>query len=155
MLGLTSVALTACGFRLRGTAEIPFASLYLGAGEGSSLGNELRRNLRTSAELRIVNEPSHAEALLDILSETRSKEVLSVNRDGQAREYTLYYRVGVRVHNGKGRDFISATTITLKRDISFNEDARLAKESEETLLYRDMQTDMVQQLLRRLSAIQR
>ena len=36
---------------------------------------------------------------------------------------------------------------------SFNEDATLAKEAEEGLLFRDMQSDMVQQILRRLSLI--
>ena len=41
----------------------------------------------------------------------------------------------------------------LTRDISFN-DQVLAKEAEEVLLYRDMQTDMVQQIVRRLSAAQ-
>ncbi|HJW54370.1 MAG TPA: LPS assembly lipoprotein LptE, partial [Burkholderiaceae bacterium] len=45
------------------------------------------------------------------------------------------------------------TDITLKRDISFNESAVMAKENEEALLYRDMQSDLVQQLLRRLHAI--
>jgi LPS-assembly lipoprotein len=148
-------SLSACGFRPRGSADIPFATLFLGVSEGSGLGNELRRNLRSSAKVQLVNDVKAAEARLDILSEAREKEVLSVNRDGRAREYTLRYRLNFRVHDGKGREFIPATDITLKRDITFNEDARLAKESEEALLYRDMQTDMVQQLLRRLAAIQK
>jgi LPS-assembly lipoprotein len=147
--------LSACGFRPRGSADIPFATLFLGVAEGSGLGNELRRNLRSSAKVQVVGEVKAAEARLDILSEAREKEVLSVSREGRAREYTLRYRVNFRVHDGKGREFIPASEITLKRDITFNEDARLAKESEETLLYRDMQTDMVQQLLRRLAAIQK
>ena len=54
---------------------------------------------------------------------------------------------------GKGHDFIEPSTLTLKRDVSFNEDATLAKEAEEGLLFRDMQSDMVQQILRRLSLI--
>jgi LPS-assembly lipoprotein len=41
----------------------------------------------------------------------------------------------------------------LRRDYSFNDQEQLSKESEEALLYRDMQTDAVQQLLRRLQAI--
>ena len=153
MTGLS--LLSACGFRPRGSADIPFTTLFLGATEGSGLGNELRRNLRSSAKVQLVDDVKAAEARLDILSEAREKEVLSVNREGRAREYTLRYRVNFRVHDGKGREFIPATEITLKRDITFNEDARLAKESEEALLYRDMQTDMVQQLLRRLAAIQK
>ncbi len=153
MTGLS--LLSACGFRPRGSADIPFTTLFLGATEGSGLGNELRRNLRSGTKVQLVDDVKAAEARLDILSEAREKEVLSVNREGRAREYTLRYRVNFRVHDGKGREFIPVTEITLKRDITFNEDARLAKESEEALLYRDMQTDMVQQLLRRLSALQK
>lgn len=48
---------------------------------------------------------------------------------------------------------MTITKITQQRDITFNESAALAKEAEEILLYRDMQNDIVQQMLRRLAAI--
>ena len=44
------------------------------------------------------------------------------------------------------------TSITLTRDITFADTDVLAKESEEQLLFRDMQSDMVQQIMRRLAA---
>ena len=40
-----------------------------------------------------------------------------------------------------------------QQDVSYNESAALAKEAEEQLLYRSMQTDIVQQLMRRLAAV--
>lgn len=153
LLLATAVPLAGCGFRLRGAAEIPFRSLYLGVSVVSGLGLELRRNLRSSSDVRLVDDPKEAEARLDVLAEQRDKEVLSINSAGRAREYTLRYRVTYRVSDGKGRDFIAPNQIALSRDISFNEDATLAKEAEEALLYRDMQSDMVGQILRRLSAI--
>jgi LPS-assembly lipoprotein len=48
---------------------------------------------------------------------------------------------------------IAPSDVLQQRDISFNESAVLAKEAEEGLLYRDMQSDIVQQLLRRLAAV--
>ena len=150
--GLSS-ALSGCGFKLRGSAELPFRTLYLNVAESSGLGTELRRNLRSSSNVRLVTDAKEAQAQFQLLNEAREKEVLSVNSDGRAREYTLRYRISFRLHDGKGRDLIAPTEVALKRDITFNEDARLAKESEEALLYRDMQTDMVQQILRRLSAL--
>ena len=48
---------------------------------------------------------------------------------------------------------LAPTLITLKRDISYNSSQELSKDAEEVLLYRDMQSDMVQQILRRLAAI--
>ena len=54
----------------------------------------------------------------------------------------------------QGQELIGPIEISQQRDISFNESAVLAKEAEEGLMYRDMQSDIVQQLLRRLAAWQ-
>jgi LPS-assembly lipoprotein len=47
---------------------------------------------------------------------------------------------------------VPQNSLELTRDISFNDAQVLAKEAEEELLFRDMQNDMVQQILRRLAA---
>ena len=67
-------------------------------------------------------------------------------------EYQLRYRVGFRVTDPKGQVYVPTSEILLTRDIAFNDAQVLSKESEESLLYRDMQSDMVQQILRRLVA---
>ena len=148
-----AVPLAGCGFRLRGSAQIPLESLYLNVPENSALGNELRRNLRAASNVRIVDDPQQAQARFELMLENREKEVLSINSAGRAREYTLRYRIKYRVHDGQGTEFVAPSELTLKRDISFNEEATLAKEAEEALLFRDMQTDMVQQIMRRLTLI--
>jgi len=58
------------------------------------------------------------------------------------------------VHDRKGREYIPLTTLLQVRDILFNDSIVLAKESEEQLLYQDMQRDMVQQIMRQLAAAQ-
>ena len=152
----STVMLSACGFKLRGSVlgtNLPFKTIYLGVSDSSALGVELRRYIRSSGELQIVPNKEDAEAILDILSETRDKQILSLNSQGRVREYLLNYRVTIRVRDNKNVDLLPATQLALKRDISYNEEFVLAKESEEALLYRDMQSDLVQQILRRLSAI--
>ena len=69
--------------------------------------------------------------------------------------YQLRYRVGFRVHDGKGGEFLPADLVVLTRDVTFNDSDVLSKETEEQLLYRDMQFDMVQQIMRRLGAAHR
>jgi len=59
----------------------------------------------------------------------------------------------LRLRDARGRELIEATELLQQRDISFNESAVLAKEAEETLLYNDMRTDLVQQVMRRLAAV--
>ena len=49
---------------------------------------------------------------------------------------------------------IVSIEITLRRDMTYDDTQVLAKESEEALLYEDMKSDAVQQVLRRLSVVQ-
>jgi len=148
---LLCLLVAACGFQLRGTADVPFESIYVPQAAGG-IGLELKRSIQAGTRAKVVDDPKQAAAILEFTEETRLKEILSLTGQGRVREYLLRYRVGFRVHDGKGKDFVPANTVMLLRDISFNDADVLAKESEEQLLYRDMQTDMVQQILRRLAA---
>lgn len=153
----TAATLAACGFQLRGAnggGALPFQSIFLQFTEASTLGTELRRYIRNSSDTKVVAVQKQAQVILEVLSETREKSVLSLNTQGRVREYTLHYKLNFRVTNNDGKELLATTEISLKRDISFNESQILAKESEEALLYRDMQTDLVQQILRRLAAIE-
>jgi LPS-assembly lipoprotein len=153
-LFLVCLALAGCAFHLRGTANVPFETLYLpGATGGIAL--DLKRNIQAGTRAKVVDDIKKADAVMQFTEETRAKEILSLTGTGRVREYQLRYRVGFRVHDGKGGDYVPQTTIQLTRDISFNDSAILAKEAEEGLLYRDMQTDMVQQIMRRLAAAQK
>ena len=143
-----------CGFRLRGTAEVPFQTLYL-PGATSGIALDLKRNIQAGTNAKVVDDAAKAEAVLEFTEEARQKEVLSLTGTGRVREFQLRYRVGFRVHDGKGNNFVPPNTIQLTRDVTFNDSEILAKEQEEQLLYRDMQTDMVQQILRRLAAAKR
>jgi LPS-assembly lipoprotein len=142
--------LAGCGFHLRGAVNLPFSSLYVNVSNASQFGHELKRALRAS-DVRLTDNPKEAAATLSILSELREREILSLGGQGRVREYQLRYRVAYQVTDAK-RVITPPTQIVLRRDISFNDAEVLAKESEEALLYRDMQLDAVQQLLRRLEA---
>jgi LPS-assembly lipoprotein len=154
LIALVALAAAGCGFQLRGTAELPFESIHVpGATGGIAL--DLRRNIQSGTHTKVVDDPKQAQAILQFTQETRQKEILSFTVTGRVREFRLNYRVGFRVHDGKGGDYVPATLVALARDITFNDSDVLAKENEEQLLYRDMQYDMVQQIMRRLAAAQK
>jgi LPS-assembly lipoprotein len=145
------VTLAGCGFRLRGTAEVPFETLYL-PNSDSGIALDLRRYVQAGTRARVVDDPKQAEAILAFTEENREKNILSLTSAGRVSEFQLKYRVGFRVHDGKGGDYVPQTSIALTRDITFSDTDVLAKEAEEQLLFRDMQSDMVQQIMRRLAA---
>lgn len=140
-----------CGFALRGTATLPFKTLYIGLSDTNELGAQLRRYIRSTTDTQVVEDPRQAQAQLQVLQEVRERSILSLDASGRVREFELRYLFTFRVHDGKDHEFIAPTTITLKRDLTFNDSATLAKDNEAALLYRDMQNEVIQQLLRRMS----
>ena len=153
---LAMLVLSACGFRLRGTGpqpELPFKTLFVSVAETSPIGVQLRRNLDVMRNIQIVTDRNLADAALEVLNEGKDKQVLSLNSQGRVREYTLLYRLNFRVVDKEGRQLLAPTELVIRRIQSFNENQVLAKEAEEATLFREMQSDLVQQVLRRVSAI--
>ena len=149
-----AAALQGCGFALRSSQNFAFETVAVTPEKGKGLAAELVRYL--GARVRpLVPEAGGAppDAVIDILQDAREKTVVGVNASGQVRELQLRLRVRFRLRTPAGAELIAPTEVLLQRDISFNETAVLAKEAEEGLLYRDMQTDVVQQLVRRLAAV--
>ncbi len=168
--------LAACGFKLRGSAELPgyklpFSTIALSLAPTSEFYALLKRNIEASSPGTRVVDAKDAEAILTVLADTNVKNILSLNAAGRAREYQLVRSFAFRVHANVAAatpaaqvkytdarpevvatEYIAPSTITLRRDITFSDDLVLSKESEEALLQRDMQIDLVQQLMRRLAA---
>ena len=151
-----TLLLAGCGFQLRGAPDLAFSSLFVNVSDTSPLGTELKRNIGSLGTVQLVRDATQrdsAQAVLDILSEQREKTVVGVNASGQVREFQLRVRVRFQLRTPQGKELIAPTEMLQQRDISFNESAVLAKEAEEAFLYRDMQTEIVQQLMRRLAAV--
>lgn len=152
LLAVFLSTLAACGFHLRGSGVgIPYKTLYV-AGADQTILNDLRRTIRGSANTQLVDDPKAAEAVLQILSETREKRILSLTNAGRVREFQLVYTVGFSLSAG-GKELIPPEMMVLRRDYLYDENQILAKENEEAVLNRDMQRDAVQQILRRINAV--
>ena len=143
--------LTACGFQLRGSYELPFDSLYLAIPESAQLHAVLKRNIEASSKTRVSSDAQTAQATLTILGDAQTKVILSLSSRGRVSEYQLLRTFTFRVHDLTGRDFVPQTTVVIRRDMTFSDQQVLAKEAEEVLLRRDMETDLVQQVMRKLA----
>lgn len=142
-----------CGFQLRGAYALPYESMYLALPDYSDLGAGLKRNINASGGTRLTDRPEDAEAIFQPTGEAREKLILSLSGTGRVRELRLRYRFGYRVVDAKGQNLIPPGEVEMTRDMTYDDSNILSKEQEEVLLWRDMQGDMVQQLLRRLAAV--
>ena len=128
---ILAAALTGCGFHLRGvgSGNLPYKTMYIAMPETAEVNIWLQRYV------------------------SRQKTILSVNAQGRVREYRLQLDYRFRVVNQKGQVLVPPNEINLTRDITFDDSNVLAKDLEEGLLWRDMNNDLVNQIMRRLSII--
>jgi LPS-assembly lipoprotein len=151
-LVVSASLLAACGFQLRGTAALPFSSLYVQAAPTSVFATQFKRAVVAGSDTRIAERADEAQVILQILGELQEKQILSLSGGGRVSEFQLRYRVSFRLTDSKNREHIPASEIVLRRDYAYSDNQALASESEEALLYRDMRNDAVSQLMRRLQA---
>jgi LPS-assembly lipoprotein len=153
LIGLVvGVLLSACGFHLRGTASLPQESLYISGPAYSAFANDLKRAIRAGTTTRIADDAAEADATIFILGENRAKLILTLTQQGTVREFQLRYSIVYRLADKAGKEITPPSEIVLVRSYVYNDQNVLAAESEEALLYHDMQQDAVQQLLRRLAS---
>ena len=149
----SAAALAGCGFQLRRPPELNFQSIALtGFAPRSPLAEELRRQLLL--QVRVLDAPDKAQVVLHALEDQRERSVVASTSAAQVRELQLRLKLNFRAHTPGGRELIPRSELLLQRDMSYSENAALAKEFEEAELFRELQADLVGQVLRRLAAIQ-
>ena len=149
-----ALLLSGCGFRLRGEATLPFESIYVQGAAASPFTIQLKRSITSGTQARITDKPEDAQVVLQIMNEQQEKEILALSGGGRVREFYLRYRVTYRLTDGKRTtEYIAPSAIVLRRELTYSDVEALAKESEEMLLFRDMQTDAARQLLFRLQVV--
>lgn len=157
LLLLSALLAGACGFKLRGDQRFTFATLHSGFATYSEMGAQFRRIVRLSESTRLVDSPKDAQARLEIIREVRDREIVGLSTTGRPREIQLRLRLSFRLVSALSDDpvrvLIPESEIVLRRDVTTSDQQFAAKQQEEELLYQEMQSDMVQQLLRRLAAV--
>lgn len=156
-IAIFTLAITACGFHLREEVRLPSGMQRLviqGADSFSPLGRDLRKAL-TRAGAQVVEGSAEHSAVLRIGSNTFKTDVLSVGGNARANEYTIRYHVEFDVVDASGKSLLPMQTIELSRDFTFDASQALGIAAEQDLLTKELQSDMVQTILRRLDAIGR
>ncbi len=149
-----AAVIAGCGFQLRGSnSNLPYKTLYIALPETADVRIWLQRYIGATGQTKIVDNAKDAEAVFQQLQDGRIKTILSVNAQGRVTEYRLQLNYHFRLVDAKGRELVAPNEINLSRDISYSDSNVLAKDLEEGLLWRDMNNDLVNQIVRRLSLI--
>ncbi len=148
-----ALALAGCGFELRRPPALTFRTIALsGFPPRSPLADELKRAL-ARADVAVLDKPAEAQVVLKVLTEERGKSVVASTSAAQVREFTLRLKFGFSAATPAGRELIAPAELLLSRDLSYSEAFGLAKQQEEEDLFREMQSDVVLQVVRRLASV--
>jgi LPS-assembly lipoprotein len=149
---ILSVIVSACGFHLRG--QLPLSEtvnvLYVDAEEGE-FKSQLLDSLQSSGA-KIVDDPAASKAILQISDEYTEREALTVDTDGKASSYKLYYTIEYIVADAE-QEVLKEGSVVEERQYSFEIGQAVRQESEEAELADEMRKELVIKLIRQLGAI--
>ncbi len=149
---LLALALTACGFHLRQPSPIAFKTVHI---KGTTLINKALKKSLQEQGIRVVESADDAELQLELLREENERRILSLSGTGVVREFELYYRIQYRTKMADEPTWALPLTMEGRRDYTYNDANLLAKQAEEKLLAESMQVDVLNGILRRLSALKK
>ncbi|MDP4909404.1 MAG: LPS assembly lipoprotein LptE [Burkholderiaceae bacterium] len=169
LLGLMTVLLAGCGFKMQGVTPMPFDSLNITIPQNSQFGADVRRAIRAASpgiviieptaakpivpgEKRTIDPKTIAQAKLEQVSEVRTSRIVSLNARGKPEEFELTLVYTFRLVTAKNQIILPNTTLSAARAMPFDERVVQAKEGEAVTLYRDMQKSLVSRMMRRLTA---
>ena len=153
LVAVSCVALgSSCGFHLRGQATYAFSSIYVNVSGAPVFESELKRTLQGAGSAKLAPNAASAQVILDIPPIGDEKDVLSLSPAGSVQEYALTMRVNFRLHDVDGADWLPPGEVVVRRSYTFNATEVLARDAEEQRLLREMQSDAIAQLIRRLQA---
>ena len=143
LLALT--LLTACGFQLRGSYQVPqqLSQVSLEAPRGSVLATRLERVFQQH-DIAVVarqQDITHIEFLDDSLD----RRVLSLLISGQVAEYELIYTASIRVHMQDGS--VEPHDVQVFRDYQEDPNFALAKTRELDILLSEMRDEAVNRIM--------
>lgn len=141
-----------CGFRLRGTATFAFDSIFVAGPPGVPFTQELKRAIADAGSAKVLDTPQGATVQLEVTGVSDDKSVLSLSPGGRAREFLLVKRVTFVLRDPAGAVWLPPDEIVVRRTYLYDDTERLAREIQESRLLREMQTDAVAQIVRRLQA---
>lgn len=147
-----ALALSACGFQLRGLGSFDFALKELRFSADDRLA-PLAKNLRERLEKQDVSLTNSAEYSLHLGREEHSRRTVSFTAGTRNAEHLLTSSVRYEIRHGNLPALISEQA-EVQRSLSYNENHVSASSEEAALLREEMRQELVMQLMLRLQALQ-
>lgn len=143
-----ALLLAACGFHLKGQSpydRLPYQTWHVA-------GGEMQQALE-DALIRAKGMPSEkaaAEAAVELERIDTRRDVLTVTRAALINEYMLVLEARAQAYRN-GQAWGEPFTVSVRRNMAYADSEILGKQEEEARIWREMQRDAAEQIVRRLA----
>ena len=157
LVGAGAVALSACGFHMRGEAKLPAAMqrVYLQVSDPfSPLKRDLEAALARSGAT-VENKPGDGIADITVSDLSLAPIVRSVGANAFVNEFSMVYHLELAIAGADGKALLPKEVIEQRRDFTFDQTQAIGTSAEQDEIKKEMERDMVQAILRKIEAAER
>lgn len=150
---LLVLLLTACGFHLRGIADIPEwlnNVAIINDADDKQLAVLLEAQLE-GYKIEVNKDPDQAKYWLILLDSAIKQQIISIGASTNPRQYQLILTVRFELKARNGQVIKPTKQILITRQLTVNNDRILGSNEEESILINEMRQDAVIQIINRLS----
>lgn len=152
---ISSIGITACGFKLAGTANFApeLSSIYLQSSGFSDRQRDALRLQLTRAGAELVNQDdSNAVVLTVTLKVLAGRRLVTSASNGKTVE-RIARSLDYGLKSADGEILAPTKTLLQQNDIVLDDDNLLASDREKTNVLRDLEQTLFEQLIRQLKRI--
>ncbi|MHB8448723.1 MAG: LPS-assembly lipoprotein LptE [Rudaea sp.] len=156
---LAAIALTlaACGFQLRGEAQLPPAlkRVHVQVSDPfSPLARDVEAAL-TRSGASIESAPGEHVAEITLSAVSLAPVVRSVGANATVNEFSMVYHVELSIQGSDGKTLLPAQVIEHSRDYTFDQNQAIGSNAEQDEIKKGMERDMVDAIMRKIDAVAR
>lgn len=150
---LLALALSSCGFHLRGMVELPkwFHQVAVVSNDSNHELVNLLKSRLDSYHVEVNDNPTKADYTILIQNSLYEVKIISIGASTNPRQYQLKLTTQYQIQNRKGALLLPQRSIIATRQLTVNNDRILGSNDEETTLQREMRQDTVTQIMTTLS----
>ncbi len=141
-----------CGFQLQGSADLSEELQQIaitGVGDGTNLHRTLYRSLQSNG---VTIDPG-SDTVLAVLKNTSNQKAVTYTGSGQSSQYDVTNQLTFQLQNAKGTRLLGPYNLQARRTYQVDQNNTTASIAERELLGRELETELTNQVLRRLQAI--
>lgn len=155
LLVIVAAVVTACGWRLRGTVNLPpvLERPFVESRDAQRGIEPLLREALVDSGARIAGVREEASAVIRVLEDRSETRILSRDAAGRPVEYELFYQVTLEVVTPDGETLESAFSASGREDFAGDPEDTLSREREVESIEKTVRQDVVQSILRRLALV--